>query len=859
MVRSKAAVADRLLAGRNQAMRPTAVLKWPSLGDDPADVRCCGSGAFPFLQLHAAMFLRESLMRSTLTAGLFCLLLNLTICRVAQADQTFCIDPSDPGQTQTLSSALQTWVNDNSSQQITIKMAGGTYAGVQISAQQIAPSALDSLVLLGGYQPNSGCNIRDITSYATVLDGGGAGVFAVAAQAPISIDGLTFVHMYHTYAYFGVTPVYGVQVQASSTSSFSRLIARQDATFHIWGSAAAKISIEDCLIYGQTGDVTLPALEAQARGSSVITVRNCTVVDSPTTGIQMDTSDSGKVSIENTIAYGNSTDVLGYSYISEPTVSYSIFGTGSGFHSSANTTALSEAQLFVAPGNYHLAQASPAIDQGDSTLNYASPFYPGGPAETDLEENPRVIGTQVDIGAYESYYPKNHFIVTSSADDGSVGTLRWAIGQANIATGSPEPTIVFAVGCPATISLLSGELGVTSSMIIDARTQSGWKANSASGYFNGNLCIHLTNASGSGVDGLHVLPKTGAQLVVYGMTFDNFFSAVLLEDGAGHVIAGSKFSDSGLQDNFVGVNVQGTAGSSQIGGSTPEAENVFGNTPTTGFAGSAIVLGNAVGYSFVEGNLIGLASDGITNLPNGYGIFVNNSPNNTIASNYIGNSAIDGIYIGGGTGSQQNVVQQNVIGTGYYGTSIPIGRYGVNIDSGASNNTVGSVFLSSVTLGNRIQNSGSADVYISPSSTSANYVLGNELDIDGGSSAIDTGGASSSSVILRNSFSFSNSQLVAGVLNGAPSTLYRIDFYHSGTANGAGLFAGALLPSLSALYTDGNGHCSFLVALPKASTNGYMSAAATGYQANTSEIGSAVAEQGDGIFVNGFGATNGCQ
>jgi parallel beta-helix repeat protein len=48
-------------------------------------------------------------------------------------------------------------------------------------------------------------------------------------------------------------------------------------------------------------------------------------------------------------------------------------------------------------GDYHLLPASPCIDTGD-------PNYIPEPNETDLDGNPRISGTRIDMGAYEANY-----------------------------------------------------------------------------------------------------------------------------------------------------------------------------------------------------------------------------------------------------------------------------------------------------------------------------------------------------------------------------------------------------------------------------------------------------------------------
>ena len=87
-----------------------------------------------------------------------------------------------------------------------------------------------------------------------------------------------------------------------------------------------------------------------------------------------------------------------------------------------------------------------------------------------------------------------------------------------------------------------------------------------------------------------------------------------------------------------------------------------------------------------------------------------------------------------------------------------------------------------------------------------------------------------------------NNQLIAGTLDAAAGTLYRIDFYHLNTTpigyagrGDAGLFVGA-----KGLITDANGHCSFLLTVPQVYVGGWLSAATTPLSGNTSEISHAV-------------------
>ncbi len=64
---------------------------------------------------------------------------------------------------------------------------------------------------------------------------------------------------------------------------------------------------------------------------------------------------------------------------------------------------------------------------------------------------------RLDVELLETRKLLSNFAVTSTADDGSTGTLRWAVKQANAAT-TPS-TINFTLGSgAATITLTEGQL-----------------------------------------------------------------------------------------------------------------------------------------------------------------------------------------------------------------------------------------------------------------------------------------------------------------------------------------------------------------------------------------------------------------
>ena len=71
------------------------------------------------------------------------------------------------------------------------------------------------------------------------------------------------------------------------------------------------------------------------------------------------------------------------------------------------------------------------------------------------------------------------FEVTSTLDDGSTGTLRWAVIQAD-STGNAGSTITFNLSpSPATIDLTQGQLQLSQSVTIDDGTARRWSPSAA--------------------------------------------------------------------------------------------------------------------------------------------------------------------------------------------------------------------------------------------------------------------------------------------------------------------------------------------------------------------------------------------
>ncbi len=192
------------------------------------------------------------------------------------------------------------------------------------------------------------------------------------------------------------------------------------------------------------------------------------------------------------------------------------------------------------------------------------------------------------------------FTVTSTADDGSTGTLRWAIGQAN--AGSQADSIAFSslFNSPQTITLTGGALALTGSA---ATTITGPGAD-------------LLTVSGGGTSGVFVI--SGASATISDMTITGGSAAVgagVRNDGGTLALADVTVRGNDATDRGGGV-------ATRFGGSTTLLDStVSGNTAVNGGGGliaqsatlsvtNATITGNAVSSSSGVGG--GIESDSAT-------------------------------------------------------------------------------------------------------------------------------------------------------------------------------------------------------------------------------------------------------
>jgi hypothetical protein len=190
--------------------------------------------------------------------------------------------------------------------------------------------------------------------------------------------------------------------------------------------------------------------------------------------------------------------------------------------------------------------------------------------------------------------------------------------------------------------------------------------------------------------------------------------------------------------NFIGTDVTGAfAVSNEFGLRIESPMTLLGGS---GAGEGNLISGNSLsgvrftgeGESLVQGNVIGLAADGVTPIPNGTGVELLNSASNVVggaspeARNVISGNLMHGILISGGL-SAENQVFGNFIGTDAMGL-VDAGNLqsGIFIDH-ASSNAIGGVQPGT---GNILSGNSRAGITIAGSGSSSTGVRGNLIGLD---------------------------------------------------------------------------------------------------------------------------------
>jgi titin len=301
---------------------------------------------------------------------------------------------------------------------------------------------------------------------------------------------------------------------------------------------------------------------------------------------------------------------------------------------------------------------------------------------------------------------------------------------------------------PQGVELLGGSSGIT----IGGTTPSARNVisgNSGNGVYLSGSGTHSNVVEGDfiGTDpsGLHSLANNWGVYVTGGATNNTFggTTAAASDLISGNSWTGLELNGSGTSGNvvegdYVGTNATGNAPLANPGAGVAISQGASSNTVTGNVISGNSYAGvwiSASSNNVVSGDLIGLGSNGTTAVANAQGVeLLSGAIGNTIggtaagARDVISANAGDGVRITG-TGTNGNVVEGDYIGTnaaGGYG-SVGNSAYGVSVDSGASNNTIGSTIYG---VRDVISANGASGVILAGAGTTGNVVEGNYIGLD---------------------------------------------------------------------------------------------------------------------------------
>ena len=326
----------------------------------------------------------------------------------------FCIDTTDA-----LQSALN--VAATNDEDDTIQVVQGTYLTPGSQFLYLSQEKF-SIILLGGF--TTGCQSRVLDPTNTILDGQNTNrvimIDRAAGSGDIVFQGFTVRNGNASGGWQGGGGLcFGGAAKSTGNYTIDHNIFSGNSTSAygggLWGGSDLGITyIHNNLIVNNYAEIVHGAAGITSNGTAYITHNTVSGNSSgdPGGGFRLWASNIG--SISNNIFFGNSEADL---ILESPNIVVlnNDIGTLEGTPGTGSAGNLNVDPLFVGPEDFHLRSDSSLIEQG-----VVSPT--GGLSATDIEGNPRVMGSAPDIGAYEfllRVYPKEGTIGTKIVISGS--------------------------------------------------------------------------------------------------------------------------------------------------------------------------------------------------------------------------------------------------------------------------------------------------------------------------------------------------------------------------------------------------------------------------------------------------------
>ena len=390
----------------------------------------------------------------------------------------------------------------------------------------------------------------------------------------------------------------------------------------------------------------------------------------------------------------------------------------------------------------------------------------------------------------------------------------------------------------------------------------------------------LGNYIGTDATGMNALPNT-----VAGVTIDtgsssnliggtvagarNVISGNILNYDYGVIIAGPGTSGNLVEGNYIGLGSNGVtavpnyfgmmcsggATTNTFGGTVAGARNIISGNSSYGM----MVKDSGTSGNVVEGNYVGLDANGVTAVPNYFGVIVYNGATNNLiggtsagAANFVSGNYY-GVYITD-PGTSGNFVEGNFIGTDHTGTS-GVGNFdNVALQNNATGNFIGgggagagNVIAFAIGNGVVLYQTGTTNNSIRGNSIFTNNYLG--IDLNGDGVTLNHAGflAGPNDLqnfpVITNAFGYAASTIVFGTLNSTANQSFFIDVYRSLSPDYyAGNYGeGQFYVGTVTVTTDGSGNAGFALTNNAGNYAGqYITATATSAGGDTSEFSHAV-------------------
>lgn len=752
---------------------------------------------------------------------------------------------------------------------VTLRLVAQTYAW-NGSADVVLVNRLN---VLGGY--NGDCTARTVDPANTVVDGLGLLQLTLRqAGLGLTVEGVRFRR----------TEALAVTTTSTCLAYGEEVTWRRSIVDTTYGGFAVANSCGDLVFQNnllRVGYGTVLGLSPNSLAADAHVVNNTFIEAAQGNGLELfrgEDSETANFNVSNNIFWGSAgVDFTLRTQSALPIVRawHNLWGSVTvpileGFGNISVDPALDANARPIAP-------SSPAINSGRNAP-------PGGLPAVDIDGGPRVVGSAVDLGAYETNVVDLAELVVTHAGDSGPGSLRQAILDAN--TLPDVSTIRFAIpGANGAILVPASPYpDIVTPMRIDGFTQTGAQPNT--NQWRNAADYRITIAGGGSVPYAFRVPTGAGASVKFelrGVVLGGFDNAVLLQAGTEHAIRGNHFGRYspgilGGSDNHTGVYVNGPADAVRIGGIDPADRNsIAGHPEPLAGSGYGVYLGGTGSGHLVIGNLVGTYPDGNTARGHRVGIRVDTDTGVVLQNLVSGNeTAID--LRGSG-----NIVASNRIGVKAFVLCLPPcaadnalpNVHGVLVAAGANGNSLSQNLIANGTYSGVILFAGALHNGLSANRVYANQTFDVDVRNPAGINPIDYDGPSIPPGPCANANcdqNFPTLQLtsggrrsgnIAGTLSSRNGT-FRIEFFAGpscgpGGQGGARRYLGHKNVTIAGATTlpPSNGSASFQWPVDDAASleGMYITATATSDAGDSSEYSACVAWICDRIFADGFDGT----